>query len=91
MVVAAARRLPVSAAGPYELARRAEGGAGGAQPPAPAAGGVVPLSVLFAVNLALGSDFSVLIGLLLLAYTAALLVPVKGFFSGLHGVFKWHR
>jgi hypothetical protein len=47
-----------------------------------AMGGVVPLSIFLAVNVALGSDFRLLIGLLLLAYVTALLLPIRRFLPG---------
>jgi hypothetical protein len=45
-----------------------------------AAGGIVPLSIFLGVNLALGSDFSLVIGLLLLSYIGALVLPIRRFF-----------
>ena len=44
-----------------------------------AAGGIIPLSIFLGVNLALGSDFSAVIGLLLAAYIGALLLPIRRF------------
>lgn len=41
--------------------------------------GIIPLSIFLGVNLALGSDFSLAIGLLLLAYVGALVVPFRRF------------